>query len=81
MTEDFGLILAKIFLTTGGMTSALIGILAAWAMLTARVYGNNPKDVERSMRIIEAYARVCVICTTVSIVFAIILAIVMVNGR
>ena len=81
MTENFGLILAKIFLTTGGMTSALIGILAAWAMLTARVYGNNPKDVERSMRIIEAYARVCVLCTTAAIVFGIMLTVVMVNGR
>lgn len=81
MVEDFGLILAKICLTTGGLVSSIIAIFAAWAMLTARVYGNNPKDVERSMRIIEAYARVCVLCTTSAIIFGGLLTVVMVHWR
>lgn len=68
MTTDFAYIMTRILLFTGMGMSFIITIGSAWLMMTARVYGNNPKDVERSKRIIEAYARVCVISTLATIV-------------
>ena len=65
---DFGYVMTRIILWTGMGTSFIITIESAWLMMTARVYGNDPKDVERSKRIIEAYARVCVISTLATIV-------------
>ena len=68
MTTEFAYVMTRIILWTGMGMSFVITIISAWLMLTARVYGNDPKDVERSKRIIEAYARVCVISTLATIV-------------
>lgn len=68
MTTDFAYVMTRIILWTGMGMSFVITIISAWLMLTARVYGNDPQDVERSKRIIEAYARVCVISTLATIV-------------
>ena len=65
---DFGYVMTRIVLWTGMGVSFVITIGSAWLMMTARVYGNDPKAVEQSKRIIEAYARVCVISTITTIV-------------
>lgn len=68
MTTDFAYIMTRIALWAGMGISFIITIGSAWLMMTARVYGDDPKDVERSKRIIEAYARVCVVSTLATIV-------------
>lgn len=68
MTTDFAYIMTRILLFTGMGISFFVTIGSAWLMMTARVYGNDPQNIERSKRIIEAYARVCVISTLTTIV-------------
>lgn len=68
MTTDFAYIMTRILLFSGMGISFFITIGSAWLMMTARVYGNNPKEIEVSKRIIEAYARVCVVSTLATIV-------------
>lgn len=59
--RSFGVTMTFICLWAGFLDALAVSLVSAWLMMTARVYSNDPKETEKSKRMIEAYSRVCVI--------------------
>lgn len=73
MTEIINAI-TEISLLFALWVSFVTTIISAWLMVAARIYGNNPIDIERNKRIIESYARVCIVSTIAMVLLVIIIS-------